>query len=60
MEHTQDSHCDVDPETMLCRECGADHSGSCLACGGHGFHEDRCPWNTLGTLFPEFAVSRED
>lgn len=48
-EHTEDSDCDVDPETWTCRICGVDHSGQCLRCLGHGFHTAVCPNNTEGT-----------
>lgn len=41
--HTLDSQCRVNPETMLCDECGVDHSGDCAECSGRGFHQDGCP-----------------
>ena len=40
--HQQDSDCTVDSETLLCIECGVDHSDSCLDCGGRGFHKPTC------------------
>lgn len=45
MEHTKDSDCTVDPETLLCIECGVMHDpGSlCQDCGGCGFHKETCP-----------------
>lgn len=41
-EHSKDEDCDVDPETWLCRGCGADHSLICTECGGRGFHKQGC------------------
>lgn len=41
-DHTQDSDCSVDPETLSCALCGVDHSGECLDCGGRGFHKPTC------------------
>jgi len=41
--HTQDAQCDVDPDTLLCRECGVSHdSDPCYCCGGVAFHQDDC------------------
>lgn len=41
--HTQDAQCDVSHDTMLCKQCGADHSsGPCHVCGGVAFHQDAC------------------
>jgi hypothetical protein len=40
--HTQDAQCDVDPDTNLCRQCGAEHSEPCYLCGGRAFHQDDC------------------
>ena len=45
MDHTKDSDCDVNPETMMCRECGVYHGLHCMACGGGGFHAPDCPYN---------------
>ena len=42
VEHSKDSDCTVDPETMLCTVCGVDHSESCPVCDGHGFHAVDC------------------
>jgi hypothetical protein len=41
--HTQDSDCTIDPETLCCRECGVDHGDECLDCGGRGYHKPACP-----------------
>lgn len=42
--HERDEHCDVDPETDLCRACGVHHDEPCGHCGGRGFHtHDECP-----------------
>lgn len=44
MEHTKDSDCTVDPETLLCFECGVMHDEEgCYDCGGRGFHKPTCP-----------------
>lgn len=45
--HWTDSDCSptIDPRTMMCRVCGVDHSGTCPACGGHGFHTSMCVEN---------------
>lgn len=43
-QHTKDSDCTVDLETLCCTICGVDHSGECLDCGGRGFHKPECPW----------------
>lgn len=40
--HTRDEQCDVDPDDLCCRVCGVDHSETCPACGGRGFHRDGC------------------
>lgn len=41
--HSQDEHCEVDPETDLCRGCGVSHGEPCPACGGRGYHRrDDC------------------
>ena len=57
MAHTKDSDCTVDPETMLCSECGVDHSDSCPDCGGWGFHKDAChamlPQSPMDILFSD-------
>lgn len=42
--HEEDGDCDVDPETLVCRVCGVDHSEQCEDCGGRGFHKATCAW----------------
>lgn len=42
MEHTKDSDCTVNEETLLCDVCGVDHSDECADCGGRGFHKPTC------------------
>lgn len=42
IEHSQDSDCTIDADTLLCTECGVDHSSECPECGGRGFHRDHC------------------
>jgi len=42
MTHIKDSDCRVSPVTLMCEECGVDHSSACPECGGRGFHKDRC------------------
>jgi hypothetical protein len=42
VEHTQDSDCRVDPETDLCRDCGALHGAPCYHCGARAFHKPGC------------------
>lgn len=41
-EHTADEDCTVGPEGF-CIGCGVDHSGTCVACGGRGYHRAFCP-----------------
>ena len=41
--HVKDSDCTVDHSTMLCKDCGVDHSGECIECSGRGFHKPNCP-----------------
>lgn len=42
MDHSQDSECSVDPETDLCRECGAEHGEPCTHCRARAFHLPNC------------------
>lgn len=43
MEHSQDSDCTVNPETLLCEVCGVYHGeDACPDCGGRGFHKPTC------------------
>jgi hypothetical protein len=40
--HRQDSDCDLNPETLICRICQVDHGAPCPACGGRAFHNTPC------------------
>lgn len=44
LDHSKDSDCIIDPETLCCAICGIDHSDECLDCGGRGFHKPTCEW----------------
>ena len=42
-EHLEDSDCDVDTETRLCRVCGVYHDEDpCRECGSRAFHREGC------------------
>ena len=56
-EHSIDAHCDVDPETDLCRICGVHHGDPCIDCDGRAFHLPNC--DTLITCMEYEKADRE-
>ena len=40
--HSKDSDCTVNPETLCCDVCGVAHGDECLDCGGRGYHKPGC------------------
>jgi hypothetical protein len=53
MTHSHDIECTVNPETLCCDICGADHSCECPHCHGRGYHVPVCPLDE--TPFAEYA-----
>ncbi len=43
--HTRDEDCTIDPATLCCRICSAEHGAACPDCGGRAFHRASCPWS---------------
>jgi hypothetical protein len=52
IEHTQDSDCRVDPQTGLCRDCGALHGAPCYHCRARAFHKPGCLFVVAGKAKP--------
>lgn len=42
-DHQKDDDCIVDPATLSCIACNADHSDICPACNQRAFHTTDCP-----------------
>jgi hypothetical protein len=41
-EHSQDSDCNVNPETDCCTVCGVMHGAACTVCGQKAYHRPDC------------------